>query len=348
MNAPKLTQLAESLPATVPFVGPETMERARGQPFRARLGANENGFGPAPSVVAAMQEAAGDSWKYCDPENHDLKEALARHLGVASAQCRGRRGHRRASRPRRRGSMSSRAPRSSPRSAPIPPSTIMSPASAAASSPFPMRTTARIRRLWPCRPARERAARLFRQSRQSDGHVVERRCGRRVHRGPARNHHARPRRGLWRVRSGRNRCRRSMSTRPNVLRMRTFSKAYGLAGLRCGYAIGEAGAIRAFDKVRNHFGVNRMAQVAAEAALDDQAYLAALVARRPRRGGALPASPRRTGWSPCPRPPISSPSTAAATAHSPKRARCARRTRCLRQEADGAGARSLHPRERGA
>jgi histidinol-phosphate aminotransferase len=60
--------------------------------------------------------------------------------------------------------------------------------------------------------------------------------------------------------------------RPNVLRMRTFSKAYGLAGLRCGYAIGEREQIRAFDKVRNHFGVNRMAQAAALAALADQAW----------------------------------------------------------------------------
>ena len=44
----RFTDLAESLPATVPFVGPETQERARGGRFIARLGANESGFGPAP------------------------------------------------------------------------------------------------------------------------------------------------------------------------------------------------------------------------------------------------------------------------------------------------------------
>ena len=59
-------------------------------------------------------------------------------------------------------------------------------------------------------------------------------------------------------------------SRPNVLRMRTFSKAYGLAGIRCGYAIGEAGVIRDFEKVRNHYGVSRMAQIAGLAALADQ------------------------------------------------------------------------------
>jgi histidinol-phosphate aminotransferase len=66
-------------------------------------------------------------------------------------------------------------------------------------------------------------------------------------------------------------------SRPNVLRMRTFSKAYGLAGLRCGYAIGEAEIIKAFDKVRNHFGVARMSQEACLAALADQRHLAETV-----------------------------------------------------------------------
>ena len=52
-------------------------------------------------------------------------------------------------------------------------------------------------------------------------------------------------------------------TNPRVLRFRTFSKAYGMAGLRIGYAIGEASLIKAFDKIRNHFGVNRIAQAGA-------------------------------------------------------------------------------------
>ena len=80
----RFTPLVQSLPATVPFVGPETQERQAGRPFRARIGANESGFGPAPSVKAAMAAGAGDVWQYCDPENHDLREALALHLGVAS------------------------------------------------------------------------------------------------------------------------------------------------------------------------------------------------------------------------------------------------------------------------
>ena len=59
-------------------------------------------------------------------------------------------------------------------------------------------------------------------------------------------------------------------SRPNVIRMRTFSKAYGMAGARVGYAIAEEGLATAFNKVRNHFGVNRIAQAGALAALADQ------------------------------------------------------------------------------
>lgn len=65
---------------------------------------------------------------------------------------------------------------------------------------------------------------------------------------------------------------------PRVIRMRTFSKAYGLAGARIGYAIGAPDLIAGFDRVRNHFGVNRIAQAGALAALADQGWLAHVVA----------------------------------------------------------------------
>jgi hypothetical protein len=60
----RFTALAQSLPPTVPFVGPETQERARGAEFKARLGANENGFGAAPSVIEAIAREAELSWRY--------------------------------------------------------------------------------------------------------------------------------------------------------------------------------------------------------------------------------------------------------------------------------------------
>ncbi|MGR3839102.1 MAG: aminotransferase class I/II-fold pyridoxal phosphate-dependent enzyme, partial [Cognatishimia sp.] len=82
MSDPRYTPLVASLPATVPFVGPETQERAKGTPFAARLGANENIFGPSPKAIAAMAAAASDIWMYGDPENHDLRHALAAFHGV--------------------------------------------------------------------------------------------------------------------------------------------------------------------------------------------------------------------------------------------------------------------------
>ena len=62
---------------------------------------------------------------------------------------------------------------------------------------------------------------------------------------------------------------------PRVIRMRTFSKVYGMAGARVGYAMGTPDLIAAFNKVRNHFGMNRAAQAGALAALQDGAWLAA-------------------------------------------------------------------------
>jgi histidinol-phosphate aminotransferase len=60
---------------------------------------------------------------------------------------------------------------------------------------------------------------------------------------------------------------------PRIIRMRTFSKAYGMAGLRVGYALGHPDLISAFNKVRNHFGVSRIGQAGALAALADEDWL---------------------------------------------------------------------------
>jgi histidinol-phosphate aminotransferase len=61
---------------------------------------------------------------------------------------------------------------------------------------------------------------------------------------------------------------------PNLLISRTFSKAYGLAGLRVGYGLGSAAAIDLLNRVRHPFNVNSPALAAAEAALDDAEFLA--------------------------------------------------------------------------
>ena len=66
--------------------------------------------------------------------------------------------------------------------------------------------------------------------------------------------------------------------RENLLVLRTFSKAFGLAGLRVGYAIGNPELIEALEQVRAPFSVNNLAQVAAIAALRDGRYLRKVIA----------------------------------------------------------------------
>jgi histidinol-phosphate aminotransferase len=59
----------------------------------------------------------------------------------------------------------------------------------------------------------------------------------------------------------------------NILLLRTFSKAYGLAGLRIGYAVAHPDLINLLHRVRQPFNVNSMAQAAAYAALEDKKHL---------------------------------------------------------------------------
>jgi histidinol-phosphate aminotransferase len=87
---------------------------------------------------------------------------------------------------------------------------------------------------------------------------------------------------------------------PRVIRMRTFSKGYGLAGLRVGYGIGAGALIRAFDKVRNHFGVGRIAQAGALAALADQGWLAHVKAEVAAAREGLAMIARANGLLPLP------------------------------------------------
>ena len=61
--------------------------------------------------------------------------------------------------------------------------------------------------------------------------------------------------------------------KPNLLLMRTFSKIYGLAGLRIGYGIAQPELIAALEKVRQPFNINSLAQAGAMAALDDDEHL---------------------------------------------------------------------------
>jgi histidinol-phosphate aminotransferase len=61
--------------------------------------------------------------------------------------------------------------------------------------------------------------------------------------------------------------------RPNIIVSRSFSKAYGLAGLRVGYGVANPELVAYMERVRDPFNINLLAQVGALAALDDKAFL---------------------------------------------------------------------------
>ncbi|MCF7220558.1 histidinol-phosphate transaminase [Marilutibacter chinensis] len=82
---------------------------------------------------------------------------------------------------------------------------------------------------------------------------------------------------------------------PNVVVTRTFSKAYGLAGLRTGYLIGAPGLVAVMERLRESFNVNGLALAACEAALRDEAHLRSACARNAGQRTALSESLRARG-----------------------------------------------------
>lgn len=83
---------------------------------------------------------------------------------------------------------------------------------------------------------------------------------------------------------------------PNLVLMRTFSKIYGLAGLRIGYGIGHPEFIAAAEKVRQPFNTNAVAQAGALAALDDEEHLRATRANNEAGLRWFETEFRRGGW----------------------------------------------------
>lgn len=78
--------------------------------------------------------------------------------------------------------------------------------------------------------------------------------------------------------------------------VRTFSKSHGLAGLRVGYALGHPDVIAILDKVRDSYNVDRLAQVGAQAALEDEAYTTAILGKVCRNRDHYLAEFSQRGW----------------------------------------------------
>lgn len=277
MRGPILTKLAESLPSTVPFVGPEAQERARGREFAARIGANENVFGPSPAAIAAMKAAAADVWMYGDPESHDLRHALADHHHVHPANIVVGEGI---------DGLLGYLVRLLVGSG----DAVVTSAGAYPTFNYHVAGFGGVLHTCPYRDDAEDLPALIAKATAVGAKLV---------------YFANPDNpmGSWHSAAEIGEAIKQLPdgcvllldeayiefadadaippidvSDPAVIRMRTFSKAYGMAGARVGYAIGHQDLIRAFEKVRNHFGMCRISQAGALAALADQDWLSKTIA----------------------------------------------------------------------
>ena len=80
-----------------------------------------------------------------------------------------------------------------------------------------------------------------------------------------------------------------------IVTMRTFSKIFGLAGLRVGYAVAQPDLVQLLNKVRQPFNVTSLAQAGVIAGMDDTEHVAAH-ARQQRRGDGVSRSASSSGW----------------------------------------------------
>jgi len=292
-----LTPLFHDMPPMVPFVGPEALERRRGRQFRARLGANESVFGPSPKALAAMREAVTGNWMYADPENFELRTAVAALHGIEATNV-------------VIGEGIDGLLGCAVRLTCEPGELVVMAGGAYPTFGFHVAGQGGVLHKVPFRDDREDLAALL---------DAATRLGARILYVSNPNNPM----GTWwdaaslealiaRLPPGlvllldEAYCDTAPSgsipaidtSNPQVLRLRTFSKAYGLAGARIGYCVGERAMIQAFEKVRNHYGINRVGQIGAQAALQDQDYLAAVVARIAAARDRIAAIARDNGLQP--------------------------------------------------
>ena len=272
----QFTQLMDTLPETVPFVGPEALERSRGKPFKARIGANENVFGPSPKAIEAMQKAIYEGWQYADPESHDLRHAIADFYNIRPTNVMVGEGI-----DGLLGYLVRMVIEQGQRVV----------TSLGAYPTFNYHVVGYGGELItvPYVDDHEDPLSLIEKARKVKPRLV---------------YLANPDNPMGTWNSG-NKISAMLDLLPQetllvldeayiefapsdadmaldvedprLVRFRTFSKAYGMAGMRVGYALGEERLIAAFNRVRNHFGMCRVSQVGALISLCDQENLKVVI-----------------------------------------------------------------------
>ncbi|NKB72419.1 MAG: aminotransferase class I/II-fold pyridoxal phosphate-dependent enzyme [Candidatus Latescibacteria bacterium] len=273
---PPLTPLAQGLPATIPFVGPEALERDNGRPLQVRLGANESAFGISPKARQAMIAGIDHLAWYNDPEGHDLRTELARRHGTTIDQV-------------GLGAGIDELLGLLVRLYAEPGTSVVSSLGAYPTFNYHVHGFGAQLHTVPYREDLEDLEGLLATAHRHQPRLL---------------YLANPDNpmGTWHPATDVAALRDRLPAHcllildeaysefapqearlapdlddPRCIHMRTFSKAHGMAGARIGYALGHHSVIAALNKVRNHFGVNRLAQVGALASLQDTDFIAAVV-----------------------------------------------------------------------
>lgn len=259
-----------------PFPSLEMVERATGRKVRQRLSTNENEFGVAPGVLRAITAAAATAHRYPDCDHFALRQRLGDTVGVDPAAIRigsgidGLIGH---------------ICR-----------TFLGPGRAAVASDSTYPTFGYFAgaavRLARCAGGRLDPAALVRLATGAPDEAAvvylaepDNPTGAQLGRDAILElADALPERTLLvldgayaEYQDPRRAVRPADVLDRRMLWLRTFSKAYGLAGMRVGYAIGRADLLAALDATAEHYVVGRLAEAAAVAALGEQAHLAAVL-----------------------------------------------------------------------
>lgn len=265
-----------AVPATTPFVSPEELARRVGRAELVRLGANESAFGPAPAAIAAMKASVPLTSHYADPESVDLRTALARRhqcaienivvgsgidellglivrtycaaLDVALMT---------------RGSYPTFAYHVVGHGVTL--------------ATVPALPTGAVDITGMIEAARARRPKIVYLANPDNP------SGSFAHRDEvARLRHALHPQTLFILDEAYADFVDpselvTEEIEPSTIRLRTFSKAHGMAGARIGYALAAPEAIETFQKIRLHFGINRTAQIGALTALEETAFITGVI-----------------------------------------------------------------------
>lgn len=275
------TPAIEAIRQTTPFIGPEQLMRETHQRELVRLGANESAFGPSPKAIAAMtQELPRLSW-YGDPESLDLRDALAEKHRCEPSQIVVGSGI---------DDLMGLAVRA-----------FVAPGGAALATrgtypTFAYHVSGYGGRLLevPYRfdgtPDCEALLDVTRGAMPSIVYLAnpDNPSGRFLSRAEIESfYEALPRDTLLLLDEAYADFVDERELLPAIfedrlIRLRTFSKAYGMAGARIGYALSTERNVNAFQKIRLHYGINRNAQIGALASLRDSDFRAYVVGETAR------------------------------------------------------------------